>query len=277
MTASRRRIYLGMANGDLVDKPYAAFWNPDMAPLPPHAVQAVAHGPVAPPLLPPVSSAPKLLDSGHGELENGFCLLPDGAMHVAIRTEMPDVSPEMVDWWFGWHSAEPQRYKLWHPRAHVHAEWRGDDPPGYSGRNRYVGRTSCVDEYVGSELGRYAIQFIPPATLGLDTPSIIEGHDETAICARIGFGDQPADMGYLVHHVRRIPGGSEMRSRFWVGGPNAAGRRGSLVGGLAVPVAKLVMKPTASNGHQLLVHCSQEMSHLASFLPRLHAELRELH
>jgi hypothetical protein len=60
----------------------------------------------------------------------------------------------MVDWWFGWHGEEPQRYKLWHPRAHLHACWT---EPGTG----YVGRTSVVDEYIGTSLRRASIRFVP--------------------------------------------------------------------------------------------------------------------
>jgi hypothetical protein len=34
-----------------------------------------------------------------------------------------------------------------------------------------------------------------------------------------------------------------------------------------------VLKPDAQQAAALLVHCSQEMSHLASFLPAIYAEL----
>jgi hypothetical protein len=110
-----------MKAGDLEGKPYAKFWNPQMAPLSDQAREAIATGPLAGPLLPPLSEASRLLDPKDTLLENGYALTSEGALHVAVRTEMPGTSPAMVDWWFGWHSTEPQRYKLWHPRAHVHA------------------------------------------------------------------------------------------------------------------------------------------------------------
>ena len=98
--------------------------------------------------------------------ENGFGLGPDGSIRVAVRTRMPGVSPAMWDWWFGWHGSDSRRYKLWHPRAHLYAEW-ADGPDGdRRGRERYVGRTSFVDEYIGSTLARAAIRFVPPAELG---------------------------------------------------------------------------------------------------------------
>ena len=269
----QRARYLGMKPGDLEGKPYARFWNPDMAPLPAHAREALAHGPVAEPLLPPLAQAQGTLEGREQGLENGFCLLTGGAMHLAIYTRMPDVSPEMVDWWFAWHSDEPQRYKLWHPRAHVHAAWRTQPPPGTTGRGRYVGQTSCVDEYIGSTVGSYAIRFVPPQELGLDGRLLADPRQATAICARVGFADWPLDFGYLAHYVSRVEGGAEMRSRFWIGGEYAKARRGGPIANLALAGIKRFMKPTAQDGSALLVHCSQEMSHLASFLPKIHAEL----
>jgi hypothetical protein len=263
--------YLGMRDGDLRDKPYAKHWNPRMVPLAPHAIEALAAGPMAAPVMLALEDAGRLLEPGDHDVENGFCLTHRGAMHVAIRTGMPGVTPAMVDWWFGWHSDEPQRYKLWHPRAHVHAEWASPGVPGATGRARYVGRVSHVDEYLGSTLGRFAIRFVAPADLGIAGPSIAEPDGDTMVCARAGFADYPVDAGYLVHHVRRVAGGSEMRSRFWLGAPYAAGRGG--LASVAVRVAKGLRRPSETDGRALLAHCAQEMTHLASFLPRLHAEL----
>lgn len=265
-----------MASDDLRDKPYARFWNPHMRPLPEHVRDALLRGPIAPPLLPRLAEAPRLLDPGLNEVESGLCFGEDGTLRVAVYTEFPDVSPEMVDWWFGWHSDEPQRYKLWHPQAHVHAEWELPESVSGRGRERYLHRVSFVDEYIGSQLGRYAVQFIPPALLGLDEAALADPREQTAICARAGFADFPVDLGYMIHHVRRVPGGSEMRSRFWIGGMGAGGRGGNVVAGLAVHVARFAKKPTVHDGAQLLVHCSQEMSHLATFLPQLYAELRRV-
>lgn len=275
MTASSRTHdrYLGIRPGDLDGKSYATYWNPRMAPLPDDVRDALAHGPVAAPLLPTLADAPREFESNVTSLEIGFALAAEGGMHVALRTAMPQVSPEMIDWWFGWHSDEPHRYKLWHPRAHVHAKWHVAPTANATGRARYVGCTSCVDEYIGSQLGSYLIRFVPPEELGFDSRLLSDPRQATAICARIGFAAAPLDFGHLVHYVTRTEGGAEMRSRFWVGGPYARARRGGPIADLAVTAVKRIMKPTAQDGYGLLVHCSQEMSHLATFLPRLYAEL----
>lgn len=274
-----RPLYLGQRAGDLTGKPYAGFWNPNLAPLVERVKEALAVGPVAAPLLARLEDAPRLLDPGYQELEDGLGLQRDGSWYVALRTEMPGVSPEMIDWWFGWHGEEPQRYKLWHPRAHLHAQWDAPDTPAQAaqkGRGRYVGRTSFVDEYLGSVLTQITIRFLPPAELGLDSGALADPQQATAVCARVGLMNHPVEGGYLVHHVRRVAGGSEMRSRFWIGGPYARVRTGLFTDGLVSKVARRVFGPTLESTRELFVHCAQEMAHLASFLPRLYAELSEL-
>lgn len=274
MTNDQR--YLGMRATGLAGKPYAPFWNPRMAPLAEHVREAVAQGPVAAPLFLPFADAARLLEPDHEAMETGYGLGDDGALYVAVRTAMPGVSPAMVDWWFGWHSEEPERYKLWHPRAHVHAAWETPPGAGTRGRDRYVGHVSLVDEYLGSNLGRYAIRFIRPGELGLDERALGDAEQATAVCARVGFAGVPLEIGYLVHHVRRTAEGAEMRSRFWVGGPFAGARGGGLAARALVRLARPWHRPTPRNGQELLVHCAQEMTHLASFLPRLCAECRDL-
>jgi hypothetical protein len=264
-----------MRPGDLEGKPYAKHWNPRMAPIAPHAVEAIAASPVAPPAMLSFERAGRLLDGEREEIQDGFTLTRDGALLVAVHTDMPGVSPKMIDWWFGWHSDEPQRYKLWHPRAHVHAEWRSGPPPGARGRDRYVGCVSCVDEYLGHTLGRYAIQFVPPERLGIRADLVADPERATVVCARVGFADYPVDAGYLAHHVERVEGGSVMRSRFWIGAPFACARGGGVAAAVAVSMVRRLRSPKESDGRALLAHCAGEMAHLASFLPALYAELGE--
>lgn len=274
MKSSRpvRGRYLGYQAADRA-QPYAPFYKPELAPLAPHVCAALDRGGVPDILIPGLDRAAESLFGDSSGLEDGFVLTADGGMRVSVRTAMPGVSPAMVDWWFGWHGDQAAKYKLWHPQAHVHVGWRDAPPAGSQGRARYVGQTSLVDEYIGSDLVRGSIRFVPPAELGLLDRSLEDDREATVVCARIGLGDAPIEVGYLAHHVRRVAGGSEMRSRFWMGGAHVAGR--NLVGSLAAAVAKQVLKLTESDARALLVHCAQEMPHLASFLPGLHAEFRD--
>ena len=244
--------YLGYRGSDY-DTPFADFFNPEMAPLPKHVVDALDHGPQAEPTLPPYDDLPALLDAGYQQTEHGYGVLRDGGLQVSVRTDMPGVNPQMFQWWFGWHGSDSRRYKLWHPRAHVSAQWSDG-----GGDGSYVGRTSLVGEYLGSSFSRPAIQFVEPATLGLTG---------VAICARLGSSDIPVDVGWLVHHVRPTADGAEMRSRFWMGGRHVTLRA-------PTSLADRILRPVAArqlpDPRDLMVHCAQEMNHLADFLPALY-------
>ncbi|MGE0217501.1 DAPG hydrolase family protein [Mycolicibacterium sp.] len=254
-----RRAYLGY-RGDDAGTAFAGFFDPRMAPLPGHVVDALHHGPQADQVLPGFDCAAKLLDEGYQQTETGYGRQPDGGFVVSVRTDMPGVSPAMWDWWFGWHGSDTRRYKLWHPRAHASARWADGGGDGH-----YLGRTSLIEEYLGSSYARAAIRFVRPAELGLTGPRLAHS---VAVCARLGSAELPVDIGWFVHHVRATPEGAEMRSRFWMGGQHIAVRRGNrLSDSLIRPVATRQLP----DPRDLLVHCAQEMNHLAGFLAQLYA------
>ena len=252
--------YLGYRTGD-ADTEWGSFFNPEMAPLSSHIVTALQHGPQAAPVLLDFDDAATILDDGYQQTENGYGRLRDGGIQVSACTDMPGVTPQMWTWWFGWHGSDARRYKLWHPRAHVSARWDDADGDGH-----YVGRTSLIEEYIGSAFTKGAISFVEPSALGLDPARLGEG---IAVCARLGSSELPVDIGWFVHHVRPTAAGSEMRSRFWMGGRHVAVRRGNRLADRAVrPVAARQLP----DPRDLLVHCAQEMNHLAGFLPAIYAE-----
>ena len=114
------------------------------------------------------------------------------------------------------------------------------------------------------------IRFVPPRELGLDEDQL-KAAGEVAICARAALADGPVETGWLIHHLRPTADGCEMRSRFWIGGGNVrpkaiAGGLGRLIGGLAARLAPI--KPQQAS--DLLIHCAQEMSHLAMILPQIY-------
>ncbi|OBI92627.1 DAPG hydrolase family protein [Mycobacterium asiaticum] len=259
-------LYLGY-RGDDADTPWGKYFKPEMAALPGHVVEALEHGTQAEQTLLAFADAARVADEGYQWTENGFGVLADGGYQVSVRTDMPGVTPPMWSWWFGWHGSDSRRYKLWHPRAHLSAAWKDGDDAGRSGAQRYIGRWSMINEYIGSAMLSGAIQFVEPATMGLPPDS----DDAIAICARLGSGDAPVDVGWFIHHVRSTPSGSEMRSRFWMGGSHIAVRKAPGVASKAVrPIAARMLGNAESSARNLLVHCAQEMNHLAGFLPELY-------
>ena len=202
---------------ELAVSPYARFYNFVMAPLQEHISEALLVGPVAPELMYPVESASEIQSGQDWPVESGFAMAPGGGARVFCLTDMPGVTPEMWDWWFAWHGSDSMRYRLWHPRAHVSVGWAD----GRDDLEHYVGRTSNIVEYLGSEMVKLSITFAAPASMGLNE-KLLEQRGEVAICARVAFFGTPLHTGWLLHHVRPVPGGAQMRSRMWIGGENVA-------------------------------------------------------
>ncbi|MBY0441536.1 MAG: hypothetical protein K2Q25_05280 [Mycobacteriaceae bacterium] len=261
--------YLGYRGTD-ANTAFAKYFQPQMAPLPSHVVEALQHGPQAGPTLLAFHDAACLADQGDQQTENGYGVLANRSIGVAVLTDMPGVTVPMWSWWFGWHGSDSRRYKLWHPRAHLFAQWHDGDDAGRRGAARYVGRTSLINEYIGSTLHRAAIQFVPPSTLGLP-----DDGDALSVCARLGSSDVPLDVGWFVHQIRPTAEGAQMRSRFWLGGPYVQIRKHFGVASPVLrPIVSRAMDTSVTVARDLMVHCAQEMNHLAGFLPQLYAEFR---
>lgn len=253
--------YIGYREADRA-MPWAKFYDEVVAPMPAQAAEGLKKSPVAAAHLPSVEQIADLLRPGYTAVETGYALAPDGSLRVAVLTQMPGVSPTMWHWWFGWHGCLDSRYKLWHPAAHRSAHWQdGRDDTAY------IGRVSKIEEYIGASMEAANIRFLDPSELGL--PAYTES--EVFICARVGYTRWPLDFGWLVHQVRAVPGGAEMRSRFWMGGPYIQLRAEWLPRFFSKTLQNTVRLPERQAA-ELLTHCSEEMNHLARILPGLYAE-----
>jgi hypothetical protein len=269
-------------------RPFAHHFRRDVQPVQDHVRDALLAGKAPAQYGYDIDDAVRRLSApGYHHMETGWTRIAHGTLVVSCRTDMPGVTADMWDWWFGWHSTDTARYKLWHPDAHQFATVGEDRSADRSltDRQRYIDNVSYVDEYVGATFARLAIRFVDPNTLGFtDRPGT------THICARVGTSDLPAAAGWLVHQVRPTDHGSEMRSRFFLGrtaildvpphsvsNPLAARVLTSGIGRIALaPAVAAVGRIRIGDrfGHDLLHHCATEMNHLAGFLPNLYAEFR---
>ncbi|MEM7437130.1 MAG: hypothetical protein AAF436_18390 [Myxococcota bacterium] len=209
-----------------------------------------------------LEEVPKLLTPLALPYVNGVERLADGVLHVAVRTPMPEVSPKMVGWWFGEYLQTIEHYRRWHPRDHVWMKWE-DKQPG-----THLGAKHLVHEYVGGQLHKLRITFVPPEDLFQD--ALAGAPDAVALCARPGLLDRPIDLGHMVHLALPRPWGCELHSRFWLG--YVASRNGSraleAIGNNPWVRRRLA---TLRFGRALAVHCQEEMGTLAEFLPELYA------
>lgn len=214
---------------------------------------------------PDVNEMTRLEKGGDMPVETGYSVAEDGSIAIAVKTTMPNTSPQMWDWWFGWHGSQDDRYKLWHPKAHISAKWEDG-----KNDNCYIGRNSIIKEYIGKNLLDAAIQFKSPLEFGFSYEAINHPQKAVYICAKIGHPNFPVDYGYLVHQVRQTNNGTEMRSRFWMSGKYVSARNDNMINKAAVKVLQKFKTLPENFAQDLSQHCAEEMTHLASILPSLY-------
>ncbi|PCH98743.1 MAG: hypothetical protein COB84_01350 [Rhodobacteraceae bacterium] len=205
-----------------------------------------------------LSAVNEMLDSNPHSFEQGWARLDDGVGFVAVRTDMPDCSGKMIDWWFSY-LATTEQYKMWHPEDHVYCKWIGE-----RGTGRYIGGTHIVHERLGgAKVHKLKINFREPSTI-LDVSRFEEAGVSTAVYARGGAANLPIWSGHVLHMVHDTDEGCVMRSRFWLGDVSPV-----------IPVLSGLIKKDMTSDDALSSmerHCHQEMTILATFLPELYAE-----
>ncbi len=261
--------YLGYNEQDNRSE-YGPFYQENLSPLPSPVQAALDAGAMPWGSLPDVEELPLLERPGYAQTEIGYSINRDGSIAVAVKTDMPGVRPQMWDWWFGWHGSQDLRYKLWHPGAHLSARWE-------DGKEDlcYVGRNSIIKEYIGPEPLDAVIQFKSPLEFGFSKSVLNSPEKAVYICAKIGHPDLPVDYGYLVHQLRAVEGGSEMRSRFWLGGRYAGVRKKGKLAEIATEILRKFKGLPHDFAPNLLRHCAEEMNHLASILPALYQKYHQ--
>jgi hypothetical protein len=209
-----------------------------------------------------------------GSFSTGICKNNKGEILVTCVTEMFDVTPRMIDWWFGWHLPESERYQLWHPKAHVSSRLTQDNSHFTTDKEKYINIDSYVKEYIGKQLNVLCISFVEPKQFGFPE---LNPDTETAICAHVKDLSKNISIASITHLVSKSHKGSIMQSSFWLGMNLEHSNR----------VLNLLIKPLLNVSNikaifltdklalDLLVHCAEEMNHLPKFLPTLYMDFNK--
>jgi len=258
-------------SGGGADSGLAAYLERPLASPDSEALAAIEAGPADPAAALPVDRIDRLLDPAPLALETGWCRLPDGVRFVAVRTPMPGVSAEMVDWWFDWHPREALRYRIWHPLAHRDNSL---EPPASPGAKAHWGAVHHPVEDVGTGTVHARIAFVAPTALGFATDALDDPAVGTVACGFVGDDRRRTRHSLMAHVFLRDGDGLVLRSHFWLG----AAIRPYLPAPLAAPLSRVLNRRRFRDlalprglERALARHCAEEYANLAAILPELHA------
>lgn len=240
-----------------------------LSPPAPEVSAAIEAGPMDPGRIVPLAAIDRLLDPAPLAVETGWCFGADRIGHVAVRTEMPGLSAEMVEWWFDWHPRDPDRYRLWHPRAHRDNSL---EPAVTRGAKPHWGTVHHPVEDVGTGVVRARIAFQPPSALGFSGDVLADPNVATIVCGYVGDDTRRLRHSVLAHVFLAGGEGLVLRSHFWLG----AAIRPYLPAPLASPIAaaldnRVVRRLSLPRDlpRALATHCAEEFANLAALLPEL--------
>lgn len=216
-----------------------------------------------------------LLDPGDLPVEIGWCNLPNGAGFIANRNAYRNVTAEMIEWWFAWHPLEDLRYRIWYPPQHAGITLSPESRKRILDTNVPIpeknwGVTHHVTEDCGCGIENIDITFLSPKDFGFDMTRWKEPYVSTFVG---GFGwSCPADKidnaikapSLMCHIFRRVPGGLEHRTRFWMGYRMSQGKPELVLPpGVSVPAMAI---------QGLARHNVREFTNLGILLPEIYKE-----
>ena len=236
----------------------------------PDVTEAIESGPFDPELALEKADVIRLCDPEPMEVESGWTVRPDGSVQVALRTELPGVTAEMIEWWSDWHPLRHDRYRAWHPTEHFGNRLL---PGATSQEKSYWGAVIFFDEFAGGQRDQLRTEFTSPLGFGFSHRPFERPEVKVIISARVG--DEFITHTDMAHVFIQEGDGLVQRSRFWIAEHVRPRLPGPLVAaediGENLASRKLVRDFAVPDGAGLAVarHAAEEHAQLGEILPGL--------
>lgn len=243
---------------------YFHFYERDLAEIPEEKLQILKNGPSK---VQAVSFEDKdlfLESKDEDYCQIGYGIMADGTAFVCNSTYMPNVTSEMLDWWFAWISVGSDlRYKIWDPEDHYFCKADKIDyvcNPSVPMNQKTWGVSHYVMEDIGPGPELIKLNFLRPKIFGYDENIIGTEKCQSMVCA-IGESSCAAA---VTHKWYPYKSGMMVCSRFWIGMGTVDGKIvKTLPAGIKIP--DFVPKG-------LYAHAIKEFTNLASILPEVYKE-----
>lgn len=212
-----------------------------------------------------------LLEPGTYPEKMGYFPLKEGGLLVAGNIPMPNVTADMLYWWFAWHGLEPLRYAIWDPEDHFDVKINDEGrrralDPSVPMNEKTWGATHTVQESIGGPPDEIVIMFTEPAKLGFDSTKIGKAGCEFMVSANALMGEAKIPV-VMVEIAKKVDGAMTFQARFWVGYHIENGK------------AQYMLPPELQLPDQiamgLISHNIKEFTHLGQILPSVYAEEKD--
>ncbi len=216
-----------------------------------------------------VSDRAKVQD-GIYPARTGFYPLPDGGVMVTSYLPAPNITGDMMYWWFAWHCLDDFRYTIWDPDDHyaISIDDAGlaiekDDSIPISQKTWGATHTALETLAPGQDQGHFRLMFKNPADLGYDLSKLGTDECQFLITGNVVFeeANMPIHVSLL---LKKVNGVNEIQERFWIGYHIIDGE------------GKCLLPPEVEIPddlcYGLLLHNIKEYGNLARMLPQLYAE-----
>ncbi|MGI6731243.1 MAG: DAPG hydrolase family protein [Anaerovoracaceae bacterium] len=211
-----------------------------------------------------------LLEPGMYPAKTGYYPLNEGGLLVAGNIPMPNVTAEMLYWWWPWHSLDPFRYTIWDNEDHFDVKLNEEGrrralDPSVPMEEKTWGATHTVLESIGGPAGEIVIMFQNPADLGYDAGKIGTKDCEFIVAANAVMGGKfPVVMTEV---AKEIDGVMTFMARFWVGYKITDGKVETLM-----PTFDVLPGEFEKIAQMLIGHNIKEFTNLGKILPDVYAE-----
>lgn len=213
----------------------------------------------------------RLLDDDYIPEPHGYYPLKGGGLLVSGTIPMPDVTYDMLNWWWPWHALDPLRYAIWDAEDHFDSKMQEEArarilDPTVPIPEKIWGCNNSVMESIGGPADEIVIMFRNPGELGYDMSKIGPGKREFFLAANALMGSMKVPV-VMTETAREIDGVMTFFARFWVGYVIENGK------------AKYVLPPDLKLPDQVAMglagHNIKEFQHLNKILPLVYAEEKD--
>ncbi len=206
-----------------------------------------------------------ILKSGELQKEVGYKKMDDGSYLVSMYCPMPNITCEMIEWWFWWHPKKNERYQVWFPEAHFSIGFSKKQADYFECEKRpqFQNNTQYPVEKIGGTKMPLRIDFVSPKEFGFSESIMQENDIPLIVCGHVGAFDGLIWHTEMAHIFKQTEDGLFMISRFWLGKT------------MKNPLLrKLIITDEMAKG--MAEHCCIEYRNLLEILPILYRENRKI-